>query len=235
MDSLRVKIFADGADLAALRSVAALPFVRGFTTNAGLMRRAGVRDYRAFAHELLSLAGERSVSFAVTSTDLDEMERAARAISGWGDHVYVKIPITTAHGASTLEVVRRLSGSGTRVNVTCVFTDAQIARAAAALRGGAPSFISVLAGRVADTGRDPVPQMRAAVESLAQSPEIELMWASPREVLNVVQADQVGCHVITATTDLLAKLPTLGRELEAFSLETIRSLDDDAARAGYRV
>jgi transaldolase len=234
LDALRVKIFADGADLRGMRAMAEKPFVRGFTTNATLMRRAGVTDMRTFARDVLAAVHDRPVCFGVTTDLVSDMEREAHEIGAWADNVYVKIPVTTGSGAPTAELVRRLSRAGLKLNVTAVLTIDQVRAAADALYGGAPSHISILAGRIADTGRDPVPMMRAALELLREAPEVELVWASPRELLNVVQADAIGCPIITATNDILAKLPLLGKDLDELSLETVRALHGDASAAGYR-
>lgn len=230
---LTVKIFADGADLPTMLELASQPGICGFTTNPTLMRKAGVRDYRRFAAEVLAAIPDRPISFEVFSDELVEMERQAREIAGWADNVHVKIPITNTRGQSALPLVERLSHDGVKVNVTAVLTLAQVAASAGRLRGGAPSCVSVFAGRIADTGRDPVPVMAAALELLHTAPSAELIWASPREVLNVFQADRIGCHIITVTGDLLAKLSLAGRDLEEYSLETVRMFHRDAAAAGF--
>lgn len=229
--ALRVKLFADGADLAELQAMARLPLIKGFTTNPTLMRRAGVCDYRAFARQALAAVPDRPISFEVFSDELDEMERQAREIATWGANVCVKIPVTNTRGVPTLELVRRLSGDGLRLNVTALLTLEQVSAVSEALADGAPSCISVFAGRIADTGRDPVPLMAEAVRRLR--PRQELIWASPRELLNVFQADAVGCHIITATHDILKKLPLVGKDLTAFSLETVKMFHDDSRAAGY--
>jgi transaldolase len=230
---LSVKIFADGADADAIARLAGHPLVRGFTTNPTLMRAAGVTDYEGFARQVLSSAAGRPISFEVLADDFAEMERQALRIAAWGEEVFVKIPITNTRAESSRELLARLGAAGVRVNVTAVLTLDQVRTAAAALGGGPPGFVSVFAGRVADTGRDPVPLMRAALEAMAPHPNLELIWASPREILNVVQADAIGCHVITVTHDLLGKLPLLGRSLEEHSLDTVRMFRRDAESAGY--
>jgi transaldolase len=232
---LRVKIFADGADVVSMLSLARNPLVKGFTTNPTLMRGAGVADYERFARELLESIQDRPVSFEVFSDDFDEMERQARTIASWGANVFVKLPVTNTKGRSTVPLIARLAHAGVKINVTAVMTLAQVENLAAALPTGNPSFVSVFAGRIADTGRDPVPAMRAALEILAPNPNAELIWASPRELLNVIQADELGVQVITMTHDLLAKLPLLGKDLEAFSLETVRMFHEDATTAGYKL
>jgi transaldolase len=232
IDTLRVKIFADGADLAGLSGLLANPLIKGFTTNPTLMHKAGVTDYEAFGRKILGLVGERPVSFEVFSDDIDEMRDQALELASWGAGVYVKIPVTTTTGLSTAELVHDLSHEGVKLNVTALTTVAQVETMGAALKGGAPSIVSVFAGRVADTGVDPVPVMRESLAALAGVESAELLWASPREVLNIIQASQIGCHIITATYDLLAKLPLLGKDLDEYSLDTVRMFHRDAASAG---
>jgi transaldolase len=233
MKGLRTKIFADGADLAAIAKLCANPAIRGFTTNPTLMRKAGVIDYEVFARSALDLVSDRPISFEVFSDELPEMERQARKLAALGPNVYVKIPVTNTQRESAAELAGRLCQSGVRVNVTAVMTLQQVERLTECLRGGAPSNISIFAGRIADTGVDPVPVMRRALEIAAASPGTEIIWASPRELLNVVQASDIGCHIITATTDILAKLPLLGRDLDDYSLDTVKMFHADAAAAGY--
>jgi transaldolase len=228
-----VKIFADGANLQAILELADHPRIAGFTTNPTLMRRAGVSDYEGFARKLLEHITNRPVSFEVFADEHHEMVRQARLIASWGSNVYVKIPVTDTCGKSTAAVVRELAGSGVHLNVTALMTLAQVEAVTSTLAGGPRAVISVFAGRVADTGTDPVPLMRAALEAMAPYSELELLWASPREILNVRQADDLGVHIITVTHDLLKKLPLLGRDLDAFSLETVRMFHNDAMTAGY--
>jgi transaldolase len=235
VDGLRTKIFADGADLAQLLALAEHAHIRGFTTNPTLMRKAGVTDYEGFARQALERIRDRPISFEVFSDDRAGMRAQALEIAGWGENVYVKIPVTTTRGESMADLVRDLSASGVQVNVTALMTVAQVETMTRALEGGAPSNISVFAGRIADTGRDPVPLIRRALEVMRAAPCAELIWASPRELLNVVQAHELGCHIITVTHDLLAKLHLLGKDLDEFSLDTVRMFHDDARRAGYRV
>ncbi len=235
IDSLRVEVFADGADLSHLRALAANERIRGFTTNPTLMRKAGVVDYRAFAAEAVELVGDRPISFEVFSDDFDEMEAQARAISTWGPNVFVKIPVTDTAGVSTLPVVRRLTGDGVKVNVTAMTSPAQVEEVVGGLESDVPAFVSLFAGRIADTGRDPVPLVRQAVGFLESVPLARLIWASPRELLNVFQADIAGCHVITATQDVLVKLSLVGKDLLDYSLETVRMFYDDAHLAGYTI
>jgi transaldolase len=230
---LTIRVFADGADIAGIRKLADDPLISGFTTNPTLMRKAGVDDYAQFAHELLEVVPDRPISFEVFSDDFADMRRQALTIAAWGDNVYVKIPITDTSGASGLGLVRELTGEGVKLNVTALMTNEQVDASAAALEGGAPAFVSVFAGRIADTGREPEPIMVAALDSLRPLSDVELIWASPREVLNIVQADRIGCHIITVTHDLLAKLGTLGRDLADFSLDTVRMFHRDASAAGF--
>jgi len=230
---LKVKLFADGADLAAMIGLAANPLIKGFTTNPTLMRGAGVADYEAFAKAVLERITDLPISFEVFADDAEGMERQARLIAGWGDNVYVKVPVTNTAGEPTTETVRRLAGDGVRVNVTALLLPEQVREVSAALGDGAPSFISVFAGRIADTGRDPLPVICESLAIMAAHPNQELIWASPRELLNVVQADAAGCHVITVTSDLLRKLELLDRDLREYSLATVRMFYDDAAAAGY--
>jgi transaldolase len=232
---LKVRIFADGADLESIARLAENSVVSGFTTNPTLMRKAGVQDYRTFARDVLSLVGDRPVSFEVFSDDLDEMERQAEVIASWGRNVFVKIPVTNTSGEFVGPLVERLSQRGIQVNVTALMTAGQVAEVAGCLAEETASFVSLFAGRVADTGRDPLPVMAEAVQVLARRPKARLIWASSRELLNVFQADLVGCHVITVTPDLLAKLPLVGKDLLEYSLETVRMFRDDAVKAGYSI
>lgn len=233
--SLRVKIFADGAELAEIARLAANPLIRGFTTNPTLMRKAGVPDYRAFASEALRLVTGRPISFEVFSDEFDEMERQAHEIASWGANVFVKIPVTNTQGVFSGPLVKRLVDAGVRVNVTAVLTAEQVGRVAESLSRNVPSFVSIFAGRIADTGRDPVPVIAESLGLMRGNAAAELIWASPRELLNLFQASDVGCHVITATADILGKLPLVGRSLETFSLETVRMFRRDAVEAGYTI
>ena len=208
--SLRTKIFADGADMDGLLRLAAEPHISGFTTNPTLMHKAGISDYAAFAHEVLGHITDRPISFEVFTDDITEMRAQALEIASWGSNVYVKIPVTNTRGEWTDALVRELSQEGVQLNVTALMTVAQVDRVAKALAGGAPSNISVFAGRVADTGRDPVPLMRDALAAAQQAEAAQLIWASPRELLNIIQADEIGCHIITVTHDILGKLGQLG-------------------------
>jgi len=228
-----VKIFADGADLETILELADQPGIAGFTTNPTLMRRSGVTDYEGFARKLLEHISDRPVSFEVFADEHDEMVRQARLIASWASNVYVKVPVTDTRGTSTAAVVRELAASGVHLNVTALMTITQVEVVSAALADGPAAIISVFAGRIADTGRDPVPVMKTALETMAPYPELELLWASPREILNVRQADDIGVHIITVTSDLLPKLATFGHDLDTFSLETVRMFHTDAAIAGY--
>jgi transaldolase len=233
LDRISTRIFADGADLEGILALASDPRIEGFTTNPTLMRKAGLTDYARFAHALLERIDRHPISFEVFADEPGEMRRQARLIASWGENVYVKIPVTTTAGEPLAALAGELSGEGVKVNVTAVFTPAQVERIAAAVRDGAPSCISVFAGRIADAGVDPVPIMARSMEIIAGAPRAELIWASPREILNLVQADQVGCHIITITHELLRKLDCLGRRLEQYSLETVRMFHRDAASAGF--
>jgi transaldolase len=232
---LTTKIFADGADLDGIRSLAADPRISGFTTNPTLMRKAGVKDYAAFAASALEIVAGRPISFEVFADEPVEMERQARTIATWGSNVYVKIPVTNTAGVSTNDLVRRLSGDGIRLNVTALMTADQVRDVTTALAGGAPAYISVFAGRVADTGRDPLPILRESLAIMAPQPQLELIWASPRELLNVFQAGEIGCHVITVTNDILAKLNLIGKDLLEYSLDTVKMFYRDASEAAFAI
>lgn len=233
VDQLSVKIFADGADLTGMLEMYSKPFIKGFTTNPTLMNKAGIRDYRAFARQALEAIPDRPISFEVFSDEFAEMERQAKEIAGWGANVYVKIPVTNTMREPAYDLVRRLSHAGVNVNVTALMTLSQVCHVVDAVAGGAPSCISVFAGRIADTGCDPVPMMAAAVEMLRMAPGAELIWASPRELLNVFQADEIGCHIITVTNDILKKLALVGKDLDEYSLDTVKMFHDDATKAGF--
>ena len=233
INKLNVKIFADGADKAGMLEMHAKPFIKGFTTNPTLMRKAGITDYKAFAREILQAIPDRPISFEVFSDEFPEMERQAMEISGWGDNVYVKIPVTNTRRHSCYELVRKLTKRGVKVNVTALMALEQVRDVVAVLDSETPSYVSVFAGRVADTGRDPVPLMAAAVELLKARPKAELIWASPRELLNIFQADAIGCHIITVTNDTLKKLALVGRDLSDFSLDTVKMFYEDAKGAGF--
>jgi len=233
VNDLKVKLFADGADKAGMLEMYRKPFVKGFTTNPTLMRKAGVSDYRGFAREILDAIPDRPISFEVFSDEFDEMERQAREIATWGSNVYVKIPVTNTRREPAYDLVHALSHEGVKVNVTAMMTLTQVHAVAGAVRGGAPSCVSVFAGRIADTGVDPVPIIAESVRILADVPGAELIWASPRELLNVFQAESVGCHIITATNDILKKLDLIGRDLADYSLDTVKMFFNDAKQAGF--
>jgi len=234
LDSLRIKIFGDGADKKSMVDLYRNPRIKGFTTNPTLMRKDGVSDYERFAREVLEAIRDRPISFEVLSDDMDEMEGQARKIASWGENANVKIPITNTKRASTAPLIRRLARDGIKVNVTGLTTLDQVSVAGEALSAGnAFSIVSVFGGRIADTGRDPVPLMAAAVQSLRPLPHVELLWASPRELLNIFQADAIGCSIITVTADILKKLPLVGKDLDQYSLETVQMFRDDAVKAGY--
>ena len=222
-------------DIDGIREMASDHLIRGFTTNPTLMRKAGVADYKSFAIEALNIVTDRPISFEVFADDFDEMEAQALEIASWGDNVNVKIPITNTKGDSAVPLVGRLSGKGVVVNVTAMFTLDHVRSVIDVLDAETPAILSVFAGRVADSGRDPVPHMKKAVEIAAAKPNAEILWASPRELLNIFQADAVECHIITVTNDVLKKLSGIGKDLEAFSLETVKMFYDDAAAAGYTI
>ena len=233
LQALRVKLFADGADLVGMAQLYGNPLIKGFTTNPTLMRKAGVTDYAAFARESVAAVPDRPISFEVFSDEFDEMEHQAKMISAWGDHVYVKIPVTNTRRESSVPLVSRLSQAGVRLNVTAIMTLGQVRDACEALSGGPPAVVSVFAGRIADTGRDPVPLMAAARELTRMTPNVELLWASPRELLNVFQADAVNCDIITLPIDIIKKLDLVGQDLGGRSLETVRMFHADAIKAGF--
>ncbi len=232
---LKVKIFADGADQESMVALYRNPLIKGFTTNPTLMRKAGITDYRGFAQQILQVITDRPISLEVFSDDFDEMERQAREIASWGSNLYVKIPVTDTRGRKSTELVRTLANDGLKLNVTAITTLEQVKEVAAAVANGPGGFISLFAGRIADTGRDPVPIVNAAVNVLRPYPNLELIWASPRELLNIFHADEAGCHIITVSHDLFTKLPLIGRDLGNYSLETVKMFREDAVRAGYRL
>ena len=232
---LKIKLFSDGADKTQILRFYANPLIRGFTTNPTLMRSAGVKNYEAFAREILDVIRDRPISFEVFADNFGEMERQARKIAAWGENVYVKIPISNTKRQSSMELAGQLAHSGVKVNITAVLTLDQVRAAADALTGGSPGIISIFAGRIADTGRDPVPTVAAAVDLVSAYSNIELIWASPRELLNIFQANDAGCHIITVPETILAKLETVGKDLDEFSLETVAMFHHDAARSGYQL
>jgi len=235
LSRLGVKIFADGADFEGILALHKNPLIHGFTTNPSLMRKAGVEDYEDFARRLLAVVPDRPISLEVFADEPREMVRQAEAIASWGENVVVKIPVMNTRRVFTGPVIRQLSEAGVAINVTGVMTLEQVRRITHALALGTPAIVSVFAGRVADTGVDPVPLMAEAVRVLRERPRAELLWASPRELLNIFQADAIGCHIITVTHDLLAKLGLIGKDLEQYSLETVETFHRDAKAAGYSI
>jgi len=233
VEELSVKIFADGAEKAGMLEMYAKPYIKGFTTNPTLMHKAGLTDYRAFAHEIVEAIPDRPISFEVFSDEFGDMERQAREIATWGDNVYVKIPVTNTRREPAYDLVRRLSEEGIKLNITAIMTVDQVRHIVDAVSEGAPSCISVFAGRIADTGRDPVPIMAECVGLLKAAPAAELIWASPRELLNIMQADAIGCHIITVTNDILKKLTLVGKDLSDYSLDTVKMFFDDGRKAGF--
>jgi transaldolase len=235
VDQLQVKIFADGADLKGMKEAASQPLVKGFTTNPTLMRQAGVSDYKQFALEVLKLIPDRPVSFEVFADDFPTMEAQAHEIASWGDNVYVKVPVTNTKGEFAGPLMTRLSAAGIKLNVTAIMTNEQVKGVAASLAKDTPAIVSVFAGRIADTGRDPVPLMSEAVSLLKDRPKAELLWASPRELLNIFQADEIGCHIITVTGDVIRKLALVGKDLDRYSLETVAMFYKDAVTAAFTI
>ena len=232
---LKVKIFADGADKAGMLDMASKSFIKGLTTNPTLMRKAGIKSYKDFALEILTEVKDKPISFEVFSDDFDEMERQALEIRSWGENVYVKIPVMNTKQEPAYDLVSKLSNQGVKLNVTALMTNTQVKNVAERLNMSIPSYISVFAGRVADTGIDPVPQMKAAVDIIKMNPKIELIWASPRELLNIFQADEIGCQIITVTNDVLRKLDLVGKNLDEYSLDTVKMFYNDAKSAGYNI
>jgi len=233
VSDLNVQVFADGADKAGILELYRQPYIKGFTTNPTLMRKAGVTDYERFALEILQQISDRPISFEVLADDEAEMERQARKIARWAANVYVKVPVTNTRREPMYGLIRRLSRDGIQVNATAVLALDQVKHIGKALQGGAPSYISVFAGRVADTGRDPIPLMKSALEIMAPDPNMQLVWASPRELLNLFQAEEIGCHIITVTSDILKKVNLIGKNLHDFSLETVQMFRDDAVQSGF--
>jgi len=235
VEDLKVKIFADGADRSGMLEMYSKPYVKGLTTNPTLMKKAGITDYRAFCKDILTLIKDKPLSFEVFSDDFSEMEHQALEIASWGDNVYVKIPVTNTKQEPCYELVKRLVAKKVKLNVTALMTLDQVRNVVASLDPNVPSYVSVFAGRVADTGYDPVPMMASAVNILKSAPASELIWASPRELLNIFQADDIGCHVITVTNDILKKLSLVGYDLDEYSLDTVKMFDKDAVEAGFKL
>ena len=235
VEQLKVKIFADGADKAGMLEMYEKPFVKGLTTNPTLMKKAGITDYRAFCKEILASIKDKPLSFEVFSDDFVQMERQALEIASWGENVYVKIPVTNTKQETCYDLVKRLADQKVKLNVTALMTLDQVQNVAASLDPNIPSYVSIFAGRVADTGYDPVPMMAKAVEILQSAPASELIWASPRELLNIFQADEIGCHVITVTNDIIKKLSLVGYDLDQYSLDTVKMFYKDAVEAGFKL
>jgi transaldolase len=234
-DSLKIKLFADGADLAGMVEMAAQAHVSGLTTNPTLMKKAGITEYVKFAKEVLREIQNKPISFEVFSDEIEDMKTQGEKIASWGENVYVKIPVTNTRGDSTQSVIKHLADNGIKVNVTALMTMEQVDHVSEALNPNVESCVSVFAGRIADTGRDPIPMMRASIEKLSSNNRAELIWASPRELLNVFQADDIGCHIITATNDILKKLELVGKDLNVYSLETVQMFFSDAQSSNFRI
>lgn len=232
---LKVKIFADGADKAGMIEMYGKDYIKGLTTNPTLMRKAGISDYKTFAQDILKTIKNKPISFEVFSDDFDEMEGQALEIASWGDNVYVKIPITNTKQETSYDLIKRLSDKKVKLNVTAIMTLDQVKKVVEALNYEVPSCVSVFAGRIADTGFDPVPLMKEAVNILKINPKAELIWASPRELLNIFQADEIGCHIITVTNDILKKLSLVGYDLDEYSLDTVKMFYNDAKSAGFNI
>lgn len=232
---LKIKIYMDGADIEPMKAAHKAGTVKGFTTNPTLMRKSGITDYAAFARAAIAAIPDLPISFEVFSDDFAAMEAEARVIASWGGDTFIKIPITNTRGESAVPLIRKLSAEGFSLNVTAIMTLAQVKAVAAALSPNSRTIVSVFAGRIADAGVDPVPVMRQAKAALAGLPKAELLWASPREVLNLVQADEIGCDIITITAEILAKVPTIGKDLDVFSLDTVKMFYNDAKAAGFKL
>jgi transaldolase len=235
VESLRIKLFADGADIKSMIEMSTKPQISGLTTNPTLMRKAGITDYVNFAKEALKEIRNKPISFEVFSDEMDEMIRQAEKIASWGENVYVKIPITNTRGESTQSVIKYLTENGVKVNVTAIMTVNQIDSVINSIFPGVSSYISVFAGRIADTGRDPIITIKESLVKIQENQNLELIWASPRELLNVFQADEIGCHIITATTEILQKLENVGRDLDLYSLETVTMFFEDALKSNYSI
>lgn len=233
--NLRIHLYSDGADVRDMVAAREAGLVKGFTTNPTLMRRSGITDYESFARDALQAVSGMPISFEVFADEFDEMERQAKLISTWGEGVFVKIPITNTRGESAVPLIRRLSGAGVKLNVTAILTLQQVKDVVDALDASVPAIVSVFAGRIADTGRDPVPLMKEARAIVDAKPKAQLLWASPRELLNIIQADECGCHIITVTPDILKKLAMVGKPLDDLSLDTVKMFYQDAAAAGFKL
>lgn len=234
-DSLKIKLFADGADIAGMIEMASKPYIAGLTTNPTLMKKAGVSNYADFAKNVIKHIPDKPISFEVFSDDLEEMARQGKAIASWGENVFVKIPVTNTKGILTIEVIEKLSNLGVKLNITALMSSTQVTKVLPSLNPEVESYISVFAGRIADTGRDPIPLMSDCLSVMEKNKNTKLIWASPRELLNVIQADAIGCHIITATNDILKKLELLGKNLDEYSLETVIMFYQDALNSNYSV
>ena len=235
IEDLKVKIFSDGADKEDMLDMASKTFIRGLTTNPTLMKKAGIKDYEAFAKDILSTIKEKPISFEVFSDDFDEMEKQAMKITSWADNVYVKIPVTNTKKESSKELIKRLVEKKVKLNITAIMTLDQVKTVLSVLDNKVPSIISVFAGRIADTGKDPIPLMKECLSEMKINPKSELLWASPRELLNIIQADQIGCHIITVTKDVIKKLKLVNYDLEDYSLDTVKMFYKDAVDAGFKI
>ena len=234
-EDLKVKIFSDGADKEDMLDMASKTFIRGLTTNPTLMKKAGIKDYEAFAKDILSTIKEKPISFEVFSDDFDEMEKQAMKITSWADNVYVKIPVTNTKKESSKELIKRLVEKKVKLNITAIMTLDQVKTVLSVLDNKVPSVISVFAGRIADTGKDPIPLMKECLKEMKINPKSELLWASPRELLNIIQADQIGCHIITVTKDIIKKLQFIDYDLKDYSLDTVKMFYKDAVDAGFKI
>jgi transaldolase len=232
---LRIHLYADGADVRDMLAAAESGIVKGFTTNPTLMRKSGISDYESFAREALGAVRGMPISFEVFADEFDEMERQAKRIATWGDAVYVKIPITNTRGETSVPLIARLSAAGVKLNITAILTVEQVRDVVGALDANTPAIISIFAGRIADTGRDPIPIVEQSLRIALTKPQAQVLWASPRELLNIFQADACGCHIITVTSDILKKLAMVGRSLDDLSLDTVKMFFNDAAAAGFRL
>ena len=233
IEDLKVKIFADGADKNGMLEMYKKPYIKGFTTNPTLMRKAGINNYKEFAQDILRLIPDRPISLEVFSDEFNEMERQAKEISSWASNVYVKIPITNTKGKFTTRLIKNLTQENVKVNVTAMMTYEQLKEVLPSLEGSPGAYVSIFAGRVADTGRDPLPIMKKSVEILRDYDNVELIWASPRELLNIIQANDIGCHIITVTNAILKKIPNINKDLNQFSLETVQMFYNDAKDSGF--
>lgn len=235
VENLNIKLFADGADLKNIMELNSKTYIKGFTTNPTLMRQSGVLSYKSFASEIINNIGDKSVSFEVLSDDFREMERQANEIASWGENVYVKIPISNCAGEATTNVIKNLVKQGCKLNITAIMTIEQVTDIAQYLDSNIPSYVSIFGGRIADTGRDPVETFQEASKIIKNLTKCEMIWASPRELLNIFQAEKTGCHIITLTNDLLKKLPLIGKNLSEYSQDTVKMFVEDAAKSNLNL